>query len=235
MRFSKVQIVLASIAIVLTALLADTLAPRILMPRASALHDLGAVIPKRFGDWNFDPGIALVTPAAEGPEGDADAQPKLFGIYSQVVGRGYRNSSGDVVMLMVAYGPAQDFRLKAHRPELCYIAAGFRITDKTDAEVPFRDGTRPIAITRLTAIKDSRLEPVSYWMRVGDTVTRGVIDRQLVRLGYGLRGIIPDGALIRTSTIGLSPEASFRLQNQFIRELLAAVPSEDLPFFTGTG
>ncbi|HMD73522.1 MAG TPA: EpsI family protein [Steroidobacteraceae bacterium] len=235
MRFNKVQLVLASIAIVLAAILADALAPRALMARAAGPHDLGAVIPKRFAEWTFDPGIELVTPAPEIPEGNADAQPELFGIYSQVVGRGYRNSSGDIVMLMVAYGPAQDFRLKAHRPELCYLASGFRITDKTDAEVPYRDGTRPIEITRLTAIKGSRLEPVSYWMRVGDAVTRGVIERQLVRLEYGFHGIIPDGALIRTSTIGLSPEASFRLQNQFIRELLAAVPAEDLPFFTGTG
>jgi len=61
-------------------------------------------------------------------------------------------------------------------------------------------------------------------MRVGHDVTNGVVDRQLVRLKYGLRGLIPDGALIRISTIGLPKDASFKLQDQFIRDLLAAVP-----------
>jgi EpsI family protein len=233
-RLNKMQIVLASIAIVLAALLADLLAPRVLIARTAPSHDLVDVIPKRFGEWTFDPGIGLVTPAPEKADGVEDAQPALFGIYNQVVGRGYRNANGDIVMLMVAYGSTQDFRLKAHRPEFCYIAAGFRIIDKTDAAVPYRDGARPILVTRMTAVKGSRLEPVSYWMRVGDELTRGVIDRQMVRLNYGLRGIIPDGALVRISTVGLSPVDSFRLQDQFIRDFLAAVRPEDLRFFTGS-
>ncbi|MDN8963538.1 exosortase-associated EpsI family protein, partial [Staphylococcus aureus] len=61
----------------------------------------------------------------------------------------------------------------------------------------------------------------------------GVVDRQLIRLKYGLRGIIPDGALIRVSTVGLPQEASFKLQDQFIRDLLAAIPQNELAFFTG--
>jgi hypothetical protein len=55
----------------------------------------------------------------------------------------------------------------------------------------------------------------------------------LVRLKYGLRGLIPDGALIRVSTVGLPQEASYRLQDQFIRDLLAAVAPPDRKFFTG--
>ena len=71
-------------------------------------------------------------------------------------------------------------------------------------------------------------------MRVGNDISNGVVDHQLSRLKYGLRGIIPDGALIRISTIGLPKEASFKLQDQFIRDLLAAVPAKELKFFTGT-
>jgi len=52
-------------------------------------------------------------------------------------------------------------------------------------------------------------------------------------LKYGLRGIIPDGALIRVSTIGLPKDVSFKLQDQFIRDLLAAIPPQELKFFTG--
>jgi EpsI family protein len=172
----------------------------------------------------------LVTPAVK-EERDLDRSP--WDIYSQVVGRGYRDGNGNIVMLVVAYGPVQDSRLKAHRPELCYVAAGFRISNKSEATVPYLDGTRTLTLTRLIAERESRLEPISYWMRVGSEISHGVVDRQLIRLKYGLRGIVPDGALIRVSSIGLAPEASFALQDQFIRDLLAAIPPEDLPFFTG--
>jgi EpsI family protein len=149
------------------------------------------------------------------------------------VGRGYTDGHGNIVMLMVAYGPVQNYRLRAHRPEICYTAAGFRIFDKTDTTISYRDGAAPIKITRMIAERESRFEPVSYWMRVGNDISNGAIDHQLSRLKYGLRGIIPDGALVRVSTIGLPREAAFKLQDQFIRDLLAAVPPQELKFFTG--
>jgi EpsI family protein len=138
-------------------------------------------------------------------------------------------------MLMVAYGPVQNFRLKAHRPEMCYTAAGFRVSGKTNAEVRFRQDAPPLKMARVIAERESRFEPISYWMRVGNDITTGVVDRQIIRLKYGLRGIIPDGALMRVSTIGLSEEASYKVQEQFIRDLLGAVAPQDLKFFTGTG
>jgi hypothetical protein len=70
-------------------------------------------------------------------------------------------------------------------------------------------------------------------MRVGNDISNGVIDNQLSRLKYGLQGLIPDGALVRISTVGLPEEASFKLQDQFIRDLLAAIPPQELKFFTG--
>jgi EpsI family protein len=221
---------MASVAILVTAILANVLAPRELLARTSVPHDLSRIIPRQFAAWTYVPSIGLVTPAVKEVR-DIDRSP--WDIYSQVVGRGYRDGNGNIVMLMVAYGPVQDFRLKAHRPELCYVAAGFRISNKSEATVPYLDGSRTLTLTRLTAERESRLEPISYWMRVGSEISHGVVDRQLIRLKYGLRGIVPDGALIRVSTIGLAPEASFALQDQFIRDLLAAIPPEDLPFFTG--
>jgi hypothetical protein len=70
-------------------------------------------------------------------------------------------------------------------------------------------------------------------MRVGNDIATGPVESQIIRLKYGLRGIIPDGAVVRVSTIGLAAEASFKLQDQFIRDLLAAIPSQELKFFTG--
>jgi EpsI family protein len=231
MKINRIQVILAALAILGAAVLAQVLAPRELMARTSAAPSLDSVIPKQFGVWTLVPQLSPVTPAD--PEGYVQPDPYSAKIYSQEVGRGYTDGHGNIVMLMVAYGPVQNFRLKAHRPEMCYTAAGFRISDKVDGTVDYRDGARPIKATRLIAERESRLEPITYWMRVGNDVTNGIVDRQLVRLKYGLRGIIPDGALIRVSTIGLPKEASFRLQDQFIRDLLAAIPPQELKFFTG--
>jgi EpsI family protein len=230
MKVSRVQIILVSIALLGSAILAEVLAPRELMARASASLDLQTVIPKQFGTWTLVPDRSPVTPAD--PEGyvETDAYSR---IYSQEVGRTYTDGHGNIVMLMVAYGPVQNSRLKAHRPEMCYTAAGFRVSKKTDATVSYRNDAQPIKVTRVIAERESRFEPISYWMRVGNDITTGVVDRQLVRIKYGLRGIIPDGALVRVSTIGIPTEASYRLQDQFIRDLLAAVAPADRKFFTG--
>jgi EpsI family protein len=232
MPSNRMHLTLASAAVLATALLAATLAPRELRRSDSATPDLSRLIPLEFGTWKYVPGIALVIPAADG-ETAAESSSHPYGVYDQVMGRGYRNDKGDTVMLLIAYGNAQDTRLKAHRPEFCYTAAGFRVSGKTEAELPLLERGRSLRLTRLIAERESRLEPVSYWMRVGDQISHGVLDRQLIRLHYGLRGIVPDGALIRTSTVGLAAPASFEIQDRFIRDLLAAVPPPDLDFFLG--
>jgi len=225
---------IAAATMLTAALLAQTLAPHELLARTSAPGKLEDAIPRRFGDWSLVPDVGLVTPDVAEPEGsDGSAHPRLFGLYSQVIARGYRNSHGDLVMLMVAYGPAQDSQLKAHRPEFCYVANGFRVLDKSAAEIDYRLGAPPLKVMHLIAVRGARMEPVSYWMRVGDKVSTGAIDRQLIRLAYGMRGIIPDGALIRVSTLGLNPRESFEVQNGFVRDLFAALRPSDLSFFTG--
>ena len=231
MKANRIQVILASIAILGAAVLAKVLEPHELMARSSESLKLEQVIPRQFGTWKVVPEISPVTPAD--PEGYVQPDPYSARIYSQEVGRGYTDGRGNIVMLMVAYGPVQNYRLKAHRPEMCYTAAGFRVSKKTEAELVYREGAAPIKMARMTAERESRFEPISYWMRVGNDISNGVVDRQLIRLKYGLRGIIPDGALIRISTIGLPKDASYKLQDQFIRDLLAAIPANDLSFFTG--
>ena len=231
MKLNRVQVALAAVAIVATAILAQVLTPRELMARTSASLDLQKIIPQKFGTWTFVPSISPVTPPD--PEGYVQPDKLSAKLYSQEVARGYSDGRGNIVMLLVAYGPVQNYRLKAHRPEICYTAQGFRVFDLFKSEVAYRDATAPIKLTRLTTERETRLEPVSYWMRVGNDIATGPVESQIIRLKYGLRGIVPDGALVRVSTIGLSPEVAFKLQDQFIRDLLAAIPSGELKFFTG--
>lgn len=232
MKAYRVQIVLASVALLAAAVLAQVLAPRELMARTSASLSLENVIPKQFGIWTLVPNVSPVTPAD--PEGYVEADANSTRIYSQEVGRTYTDGHGNIVMLMVAYGPVQNFRLKAHRPEMCYTAAGFRVSSKTAAEVSYRPDAAPLKVAHLIAERESRFEPITYWMRVGNDITTGVVDRQLIRLKYGLHGIIPDGALMRVSTVGMPAQASYAVQNQFIRDLLEAIAPQDRKFFTGT-
>jgi EpsI family protein len=231
MKINRLQVVLVSIALLTSAILAEVLAPHELMARTAAL-DLEKAIPRQFGEWTLVPNMQPITPSD--PEGVVDPDSKTGQIYSQEVGRGYVDRSGNVVMLMVAYGPVQNYRLKAHRPEMCYTAAGFRISGKHGEELAYNKGQQPLKLTRLIAEREARFEPISYWMRVGNDIATGVVDRQIIRLKYGLRGIIPDGALIRISTVGLSQEMSFKVQDQFIRDFLDAVAPQDRKFFTGT-
>jgi len=227
----RLQVFMASIAIVVTAILSQVLVPKQLMARTSTSPSLEEVIPRQFGTWAVVPEISPVEPIDTDAYFQADRLSNK--IYSQEVARGYSDGRGNIVMLMVAYGPVQNYRLKAHRPEICYTANGFRVWGKAETTLKFRDGKPPIKVARLIAERESRFEPITYWMRVGNDIANGVIDHQISRLKYGLEGIIPDGALVRISTIGLPQDASFRLQDQFIRDLLAAIPQQELRFFTG--
>src|SRR4051812_365910 len=155
MKTNRFSIILAAVAILGAAALAEVLTPRQLMARTSTAQRLEDVVPKKFGTWTLVPEITPVTPAE--PEGYVQPDPLSAKIYSQEVARGYTDGHGNYVMLMVAYGPVQNYRLKAHRPEFCYTAAGFRISDKSEATLSYRPGLSPIKMTRLIAEREARL------------------------------------------------------------------------------
>lgn len=231
MKSSRIGVVLAAVAIAGTAIGAEVFAPRQLMARTTASQSLDSVIPQQFGTWKLVPEISPVKPVD--PEAYVQPPDPLSAkVYSQEVARGYTDGAGHIVMLLVAYGPVQNYKLKAHRPEICYTANGFRVSDKNSATLDYSGGS--LKVTRLIAERESRFEPITYWMKIGNDISNGVVDNQISRLKYGLRGILPDGALFRVSTIGLAKDASFKLQDQFIRELLMALPSQEKGFFLGS-
>ena len=230
MRINPIQAVLASVAILSAAAMAEAIRPRELLASSQVAPDLEKIIPRDFGQWHLVPNVGLVTPSEPGAYLERELSTR---IYSQEVARGYADSAGNLIMFLVAYGPVQNYRLKSHLPEVCYGAAGFRVSAKTVTHLSYQDGAALLTISRLIAQKERRFEPITYWMKVGGDVATGVFDRQIARMKYGVRGIIPDGAVIRISTVGLSETASYQLQDQFIRDLLAALRPQDRKFFTG--
>jgi EpsI family protein len=218
------NIILACVALLGAAALAYVMTPHRLMARTHDVFDIDSHIPRAFGDWSPLPAFQAIKPPADGLEAE---------IYNQEVSRGFVDKEGHVVFFIIAYGESQSDRLQLHHPEVCYTAQGFRVTRPATSKFDWSPSAPPIAMTRLIASREDRLEPISYWMRVGYDVSNSNWARQALKLEYGLRGLIPDGALFRVSTIGLPPDASFKLQSKFIRDLLNAVTPETRAFMIG--
>jgi hypothetical protein len=62
--------------------------------------------------------------------------------------------------------------------------------------------------------------------RVATWALQGSLQGKLAQLRYGFRGQIPDGMLVRASTIDPDDERAFEQQARFLQDLLAAVPPE---------
>jgi EpsI family protein len=86
---------------------------------------------------------------------------------------------------------------------------------------------------RLVAKQGTRNEPITYWVRVGDSLTRGWIEQKMAAIGYGLTKQVPDGLLFRISTISNNDEESYKIQQSFLVALLKAVKSEDRFWLVG--
>jgi EpsI family protein len=187
--------------------------------------DYAKLIPEEFGDWKLLPQIRLVVPIEE----DALANR----IYSQMVGRAYADKAGNTVMLLMAYGPKQVDKLQLHRPEICYVAEGFRVSGLQAAQLEVEPGRPSLNVSKLVARRENRVERITYWMRVGDDVVSTLFRRQMTSLRYGLQGLIPDGVLIRVSTINLDEASSNEVHARFLRDMLVTVRHADLRHFVG--
>lgn len=177
--------------------------------------DLAAVFPESFGDWRVDTSMPVVLPAP-------DVQAKLNAIYNQVLSRTYVDPHGYRMMLSVAYGGDQSDGMNIHLPEVCYPSQGFEVLAKQVGSVAAAG--RQVAVHRLVTRLGGRIEPVTYWITIGDQVAPSRTQQKLVQIRYGLRGQIPDGMLVRVSSIDADTEQAMSRQAQFIHELAAQVP-----------
>jgi exosortase B len=210
----------AASIILLAAFASAAIAAPLLKPAAADVSsvNLERMIPAAFEGWRIDPSVEMVAPTP-------DVQSKLDRIYNQTVSRAYVNDAGEQMMLTVAYGGDQSDALKAHRQEVCYSAQGFQIHD-------LRHGTlsaagRTIPVTRLHAVRGARSEPVTYWLTMGDRVVLGRLERLKVQLASGLSGRLPDGMLVRVSSIGDDVPRAYAAQQSFMASALAAMPAAD--------
>ena len=208
------------ISIVLAVLmLSSSVLTKILIP-ANKIADqregiiLETIIPQKFGEWHIDQSIIPL-------QVDAETQAKLDKIYNQTLARTYVNSDGERIMFSVAYGGDQSDNLAVHKPEVCYYAQGFEINKIMSGELLTEYGILPIR--RLLASKGNRHEPITYWVTIGDKAVMPGIEQKLQQLRYGLTGNVPDGMLVRISSISSDEDKAYYLQNRFILDLLSVM------------
>jgi len=191
----------------------------------AAQLDLEALVPRQFDDWRMDERVshAVINP---------QLQASVSNIYSQTLARTYINSDGRRIMLSLAYSGNQSGSNRIHRPEICYPSQGFQIINKWKDAISVDSMTLPVM--RITTQLGNRYEPITYWIRVGDTLVRGQIEQTFTRITQGLGGNVPDGILFRVSEINSNFQDSLDLQDQFIRALLLTMTPADRKSLIGS-
>jgi EpsI family protein len=179
--------------------------------------DLKNLIPAQFADWKVDETIVPITVSP-------DVQAKLDTIYNQTLTRTYVNQKGERIMLSIAYGGDQSDSMQVHKPEVCYPAQGFEILKLVTGMLD--TGFGHIPVKRLLARQGNRVEPIIYWLTVGDTVAINSLKWKLAQLKYGLTGKVPDGMIFRVSSLG-DEVAAYPVQEEFTRALLKALTPEN--------
>jgi EpsI family protein len=195
--------------------LALALTPRLKVADQGPEISLEAMVPEQFGKWSLDGTIGLI-------KFSPDTQAGLDKLYNQMLNRVYINNKGERIFLTITYGGEQSYSLQVHRPEMCYPAQGFNVGSLSKGFIDANGVKLPVM--RLVATMGPRIEPITYWVMIGDSVVRGGMEQHLARLKYGLAGKIPYGILIRVSTISANESQAYQTEEQFVRDMLGAVP-----------
>lgn len=186
---------------------------------------LDEVIPRQFGGWHDQETNALVVPL-----NDDGLAAKL---YSQIVGRLYVNPDVGSVMMLIAYGDTQNDLLQLHRPETCYPAFGFQLTDNRTAAIALSP-TVSIPGRALTATTSARTEHILYWTRIGETLPENGREQRIAKLRSQFAGVVPDGVLVRLSNNLRDDREAFSLNQGFAAALMTAIPPRYRASLIGT-
>lgn len=194
---------------------------------ASAQGELSLeeAVPKSVGRWRMSEVASL-------PMVDPTVEASLQALYSQTLNRVYVDGTGRYIMVSLSYGKNQSsWNTAAHRPEFCYSGQGFQIDPKGINAVSLSGHS--IDTARFVGRKQGRVEAVTYWVTLADTVALPGVSRKLQQLKFGLQGFIVDGMLVRISSLGDDASSEFEMQTQFVKDLERAMSSDIKSRFFG--
>lgn len=175
---------------------------------------LDHIIPLQIGSWTYETTSGFVLPPP-------DQLARL--LYDQQLTRTYVAADQLPVMLLLAYGSSQGGMLQIHRPEICYPASGFHLTETKVGSIPL-DANSAIPSRSFIASSDQRVEHVLYWTRIGSLVPTSWAGQRLAVVRSNLAGIVPDGLLVRLSTVAPDTAQAQATLRTFARTLLMTVP-----------
>jgi EpsI family protein len=202
------------IAAAMTSVAGATAAARMALAdaRKASPPQLARIVPGQFGPWRELPTAPSVV--------SAQTQEMLQSIYNEILTRVYSATDGYQVMLSIAYGGDQRGVLRAHKPEVCYPAQGFKLLDVNDVTLDTDFG--PIPTRTLRTVLGPRNEPVMYWFAYAGRTSASAWERRLQSLRLTLTGQVPDGLLFRVSSIDADAARAWARQGEFVRALLGA-------------
>jgi len=179
--------------------------------------DLERIVPREFGLWHeMAAAVQVVNP---------QSKELIDKLYSQVLTRSYVNSAGQVIMLTIAYGNDQRGNLEVHKPEVCYPAQGFTVYQNVTGNLVTSSGS--IAVRRLETSMGPRKEPVTYWSTLAGGVVENRFQKRVSELKATLAGRVPDGLLVRVSSIDPDTAHAWQVHQAFVDALLQSLPDAD--------
>ncbi len=186
-------------------------------------NKLEKVVPETIGRWKFVSASGLVVPTED---------QLVLTLYSQQLTRVYWDKVSAPVMLLIAAGNNQTGFLQVHRPEFCYTAGGYTLSDAKLQTVPLQDG-RKIIVNKLLATRDGQSEWMFYWTRIGDQIPTSWVGQRTAIALDNLNKIIPDAILIRVSSIMPDGEEAERHLAEFVEAMVQSItPSLRRAFIT---
>jgi len=179
---------------------------------------LEAMVPTTFGEWRevHEPG-QMIDPATKAT---------LDKIYPEVLSRTYVNKAGFKIMLSIARSANQIGIQQAHRPEICYPSQGFKLQGKMEVGTPLTTPYGSITVNQMTASIGFRVEPVTYWLTMGDEVVDSQWDKRIAQIRAYWTGENPGGLLFRVSSIDGDSKNAFAMQQKFVADMMKSVPPQ---------
>ncbi len=176
-------------------------------------------VPNKVGEWSFLTSSGVVVPP---PDELSDR------LYDHVITRVYQAPNAPVVMVALAYNNAQNGVVQLHRPEVCYPAGGYQLSETKGTTI--KTASRVIPVNIFTAVGPSRTEQVMYWTRIGTDFPLTWSRQRYSVMEANLAGTIPDGILVRVSLVGENQKEARTTLERFVRqfELASATPLQKI-------
>lgn len=201
-----------------TSVVADMRSPKLLLADVRSYKlDLNSDVPGIVGHWRqVKAPSAIVNPQTEEALGN---------VYDQTLARTYVNEvTGQSIMLSIAYGRNQRKRNgdQLHLPEVCYPAQGLPVT----AVLNFPFSTIGDARTFEAKRGGSTVESVTYWVVFGNRRANTSAERRSALNEYAADGVIPDGLVVRLSSISQGAGYDRKSHLDFAESLAKALNSD---------